>query len=271
MKRSITFLIIALTFGLLASLLAAVQYRRENTRLLQHVSDTQTRTPPPSPAIPPAPATTDDNNVSIVSQSIGIELDTNTERIQELELALQQRDEELERLRARFRPIEAARREAEEPPQDRRAWLEDLQTEDPERYEQIVRRREEMRQRVNDSFARKAAHFLYRDTGNMDEMEFEEYEHMLGLLSDTWRLAEQMQNPELERSERWEIGREVMANVRELTPMLEAERDREFYELALQLGYDESSAIDFVDYINDMIEVSTFGSIWRGQRGGWGR
>lgn len=269
MKPSLVILIVLLFLAMIASGITAVYFRHEATRLHEQLEMNAAEALP----VEQEESNSVDTEVSISSmidlEPVHVDDIASTERILELEEALRERDEELERLRARFRPIREAQEEASQPI-DRQTWLENLQTEDPERYEEIIRRREEMRQRVNDTFARKAAHFLYRDTSNLDEIEREEYELMLGLLAETWQLAERMQDPLLERHERWEIGREVMSNARELQPMLEAERDREFFELAVQLGYDEATAIEFVDYINDMIEISTFGSIWRGMRGGGG-
>lgn len=265
------FIVAFLSIGLIVSSITAAHFHQKNERLKREF-EMILRMVPDIPEISTQPTAPINTSVSLVSEpeASAPSFDEPDDRISELESALRERDEELERLRGRFRPIQEARQESEAPV-DRQTWLENLRTEDPDRYAEIVRRREDMRQRVNDSFARKASHFLYRDTSSLDSVEQEEYELMLGLLAQTWQLAERMQSVELERHERWEIGREVMANVRELTPMLEAERDREFFELALQIGYDESTASEFVDYINDMIEISTFQSIWRGMRGGWGR
>lgn len=267
MKPSLVLFILLLTVGMIASGITTVYYRHEVNRLQEQLQSTIAE---PGSEDQDAPPTIDtDLPVSLYADLEHVDLEgiESAERIQELEQTLHERDEELERLRARFRPIQEAREEAS-PPMDRQTWLENLQTEDPDRYEEIMSRREAMRQRVNDTFARKAAHFLYRDTSTLDPDEYEEYELMLGLLAETWQMAERMQDPLLERRERWAIGREVMTNVRELQPMLEAERDREFYELAIELGYDDDGAIEFVDYLNDVIDVSTFGSIWRGMRGG---
>lgn len=156
--------------------------------------------------------------------------------------------------------------EAPEPRRDRTNWMEALRESDPDRYAEIAQRREAYQRRVQDSFARKAAHFLHRDVDQLSDTEREEHEILLGLLGETWQLSERLQESDLSREERSQLRRELMENARTLRPILEEERDREFYELGRQLGYDEGGAGEFVDYINDMLEITSFGSI--GGRGG---
>ncbi len=188
-------------------------------------------------------------------------------RVQELETTLRDRELEIRRLQRRVEspPVNEMAR----PRMDRQEWMENLREEDPERYAQIIERRRNTQNIVNESFARKAAHFLYRDNSYLTEEELAEHEYFVGLLGETWRLADQMHADVVTREERWEIGRQLMENVRELSPMMADARDREFYDLALEMGYDETGAVDFVDYINEMIEVTSFGNLWRGQRRGW--
>lgn len=188
-------------------------------------------------------------------------------RIQNLETTLRDRELEIRRLQRRLESPPA--NEAARPRIDRQDWLENLRKNDPEQYAQIIERRRNTQNIVNKSFARKAAHFLYRDISHLSEEEIAEHEYMVGLLGETWRLADQMHADSVTREERWQTRRQLMENVRELTPMMGDARDREIFDLALELGYDETGALDFVDYINEMIEVTTFGNIWRGQRREW--
>jgi hypothetical protein len=194
-------------------------------------------------------------------------------RIQELERQLEEQGSRMADLRRDRRPPrdgEAPEATAAEPRRERRDWMEELREQDPERYAERVQRQEEARQRVQDSFARKAAHFLERDQASMSDAQRADYETMLGLLGDTWQLAERLQDDQTPREERGEIRRELMSNARILRPMLEQERDQQFYELGRRLGYDESGAVQFVDYITEMVEITSFGSIWQGGRGGRG-
>ncbi len=188
------------------------------------------------------------------------------DRLRELEEELEYRDRIIADMRRRNVQLDMPLDE-DRPERVERDWMADLQERDPERYEEIMERREQARQRVQDAFARQAAHFLYRDMEAMSETEQQEYSRMLGLLAETWQLSEQLQSDELAREQRGELRRELMQNIRALRPMLEDERDREFYEMGLQLGYDERAAADFVNYINEMIEITTFSGMWGGGTG----
>ncbi len=202
------------------------------------------------------------------------------ERVKALEQALAEREAELAELRAQEEPVTTAaaspesteRVAAAEPePVNRRNRMEELRETDPERYAQIQEQRAAFRQRVQDSFARQTAHFLYRDRDQMSTEELEVYDYMLGLLGETWQLTDRMQDPDLERDERRDIGRRLFENARELRPLLEEQRDREFYDMAVQLGYDSDNAMQFVDYINEMIEVTSLTGPWMRRGGGRGR
>ena len=59
-------------------------------------------------------------------------------------------------------------------------------------------------------------------------------------------------------------------NVDELTPLMEAERDRTFYEIGRDFGYTEDEAQDFVEYLNGIIEVTSMRTIFGGMHGGPG-
>jgi hypothetical protein len=194
-------------------------------------------------------------------------------RIAELELSLADRDAQIANMRDMMRrfpaPPAAEVTDPEQvPARSPGDWLERLREEDPERYEEVVQRRAEMRQRINESFARKAAHFLYRDTEAMTPEEQVAHADMLSLLESTWALAEQVQDDSLPWDERRTMRRELMEQVAVLQPMLEAARNQELYQMGVQLGYDDEGAVQFVEYINDMNEVTTFQGFWMGRGAG---
>jgi hypothetical protein len=194
-------------------------------------------------------------------------------RIAELELALADRDAQIANMRDMMRRFSAPPAVEVTDPEQAPArspgdWLERLREEDPERYEEVVQRRAEMRQRINESFARKAAHFLYRDTEAMTPEEQVAHADMLSLLESTWALAEQVQDDSLPWEERRTMRRELMEQVAVLQPMLEVARNQELYQMGVQLGYDEEGAVQFVEYINDMNEVTTFQGFWMGRGAG---
>lgn len=153
------------------------------------------------------------------------------------------------------------------PGRDRGAWLEEIKQTDPRRYEEIQARRQEARERRQRSIAEQATYFLNRDVAKMDENEIAEYKRMLGLLDETWRLSEQMQ-AELSPEERHDLMRTMRDNMQELTPLMETERDRTFYEIGRDFGYTESEAQDFAEYLNGIIEVTSMRTLFGGMRGG---
>jgi len=262
MKKRPLVLFLALT-GLVFSSVLAFHYRGEAARFetewLQATAVMAERAGPPIVAAPLAAA------------AVASEADPGlTEELDRLRAELAQRDEMISNMRNQVRQIPMSTEQiATVAPPVRGDWLDNLREEDPERYEQIQQRRTEMRQRMQDSFARKAAHFLYRDTNFMSEAEQVEHGQMLSLLEDTWRLAERVQDDRLSWEERRPIRAELMEQVAELRPLLESARDRELYDLGRQLGYDEAGAAQFVEYINDMHEVSSFTGIFRGRGMGY--
>lgn len=184
------------------------------------------------------------------------------QQVRALEDELREKEQHIASLQqATNRPPREARR-----PRDRGAWMEELKEGDPERYEEIVTRREEMRNRVKDAFARKSAHFLERDTSTMGEDEQEAHVAMVQLLEETWQIAEQLQ-ADPPRDERWALRREMGEKMSLLGPMLEEERDREFYRLGIESGYDDDEATAFVDYLNEVLDITSMRSLFRGMGG----
>ncbi len=187
-------------------------------------------------------------------------------RVRELEAALAERQARTDA--ARQRGADGTPR-AERGTWDPAAWMENMKQNDPERYAEFVRRRDEMRRRVNDAFAERAAHFLEYKTPGMTEQETQAYEDLLGLLEETWRLTEDIRldlPPEDLRTAMRAIGE----NVRALQPLLQSERERELRSLATQMGYTGAQAQGFVDHVDSIYEATSARAILpRGGRGGF--
>lgn len=187
-------------------------------------------------------------------------------RIGELESALGEKERLIASLQVRATNAPPAR----ERRPDRRRGLEQLREEDPERYAEIVKQRDEFRERVRHSLAEKTAHFVSADTSGMDEEEQEQHQVMLQLLNRTWELSEQLQ-ADPPREERWQIYRELGETTATLEPMMQDARGREFRALGEELGYEGDEAQQFVDRINTVIDATTLRSGFRGMgrtRGG---
>lgn len=185
--------------------------------------------------------------------------DTNlTARIRELEMQLQSSANLIASLQA----AQSNRWDREDRPhRDRNDWMEELKNSDPERYKEMTARREEARRKINEAFAKKAAHFLDRDTSSMSEEEAAQYHQMISLLDETWRLAENL-NADLPREQRWPLMRQMRENIETLTPMLDNERTREFQKVAADFGYGEAEAAQFVEYMNKVVEVTSMRSFF---------
>jgi hypothetical protein len=216
--------------------------------------------PPQAPPPIKAPAFPERSSQALSSNAM-----TDLKRqVGDLQAALAARDQALASLR------QAATNDSPEPWRRREDWLEKLKTEDPAQYEEIMRQREEARQLVKAGFARKAAHFLERDTAIMNQDQLQQYNLMLQLLDETWKLTDQLRAENLPREQRREVMREVRDNVRALSPMLDAERDKELYSLATDLGYNESDASAFVTYVTNILDVTSMRSMFQGGQGWWG-
>ena len=207
-------------------------------------------------AAPPAPAVVND--------------DDQQRRILELEAQLRAKDDEIRALR------QAATNTAPAPEafwRGRQEWLEQLKKDDPAQYERIMKERDETRQRVREAYARKAAHFLDRDTSTMTDTEQQHYTLMLKLLDDAWKLSDQLRAENLPREQRHELVGAIHETMDQLGPLLDAQRDKEFYNLALELGYKTDEADLFVTYVTNIIDATSVQAVIPRGRGGpsWGR
>ena len=155
------------------------------------------------------------------------------------------------------------------PWRDRGAWLEELKQTDPKRYEELQTRRQEARERRQRSMAEQANYFLNRDTAKMDGTELAEHTKLLELLDQTWRLSEQMQS-DLPSEERHVLMETMRDNMQELTPLMDSERDRAFFQVGLDFGYTESEAQELTEYLNSVIEMTSVRTLFGGMHGGPG-
>jgi hypothetical protein len=146
-----------------------------------------------------------------------------------------------------------------------RRWTNDV----PGRAE-FEKRRQEIQQTIQNAYAKKAAFLLNRDTSKMSEGERKEYDRMVGLLDETWKMSAQMQQPDAPWDQRREAMHTIRDNVRELDPLLTSERTRQFRDLGTSLGYSGPEADNFVNYISDIIEVTDVSSMTPHFHGGGG-
>lgn len=150
-------------------------------------------------------------------------------------------------------------------------WMENLRTSDPQRYEEMQRRRQEMREYIQNAWEQRTNYFRSRDTSKMTESELEEYSAMMTLLDETWTLSQRMQ-ADLPADERRRVLSAVRSNMVALAPMLEDERNHEYYDLAVGMGHSEAEAAAFAGYVNQITSNTSLRTIFPGtMRGGMPR
>lgn len=151
-----------------------------------------------------------------------------------------------------------------QPPQRRfSGWMERLKEEDPERYAEIMKEREDARKESRHALAETAAYHLQSADIERTEEEQAEYDAMISLLNHTWELAEKLQDDSVPRSERRTLGRQMFMNMMQLDPLLESERERELQRMGVSMGYTEEEAEWFSGEIDQLIERTSVQSFVR--------
>ncbi len=150
-------------------------------------------------------------------------------------------------------------------------WMSTFRTNDPVRYAEFQQRRAAAQQAVQDAWNQKTNYFLNRDTSRMSEDEVQEYNQMLAILTQTWELAQRMQvQSTMSHDERHQVVDTVRSNMTVLVPLLNNERDREFYDLAVGMGHNANDAASFAVYANQIIDATSLRNLIPGGGRGMG-
>lgn len=156
-------------------------------------------------------------------------------------------------------------------PRRRTDWMSVLRTNDPVRYAEFQQRRAAAQQAVQDAWNQKTNYFLNRDTSRMSEEELQEYNQMLTVLTQTWELSQRMQvQSSMTHDERHQVIDTVRSNITVLVPLLNNERDREFYDLAVGMGHNANDAAAFALYANQIIDATSLRNLIPGGGRGMG-
>jgi DNA-binding ferritin-like protein (Dps family) len=148
-------------------------------------------------------------------------------------------------------------------------WMENLKTNDPQRYAEFQQRRQTMQQNMQNAWAQATNYFMNRDTSKMTQSDLGEYSAMIGLLSQAAALNQQLQSglpPEV----RQQVASDLRSNIVAVAPLLENERNREYYDAAVALGHSEQDAATMVSYINQITSNTSLRTIIPGVRMGGG-
>lgn len=155
--------------------------------------------------------------------------------------------------------------------QARTTWMENFRQQNPQAYEDMQKRMQEAQARIQNAFAQKADYFQSRDTSGMSDDDLADYNRMLALLDQTWKLAALMQT-DLPRDQRHEAADAVRSNMFELTPLMLEERAREFQDYAIAMGLSSKDAATFATNMTAIIDATTLQNLFRGlMRGPFGR
>lgn len=193
---------------LITAATSAVYYKNLSVDLESRIAEKEQQ------AAPEAPVTVAVNTPAVPAAAEAPAADETAAlhaRIRELELALAQNSRTTPATQTRDEP-QGSQRSEQRPRRDYSSWLEDMKKNNPEQYQEMMKRREEAQQRIKNSFAKKAAMVLDRDTTAMGKEEKEEYQLMVQLLDDTWKISERMQQPDLPHEERHQIGHQLFEN-----------------------------------------------------------
>ena len=261
--------------AMLASFAMAVHYRNLADEYRRHGAAAAVRTqpapeskPPAAKAVSAAPASAQsrpDNAISgrpsaDAASAATLEME---ERIRELEDELDAKNAVIFLLQ---QSSGIAREEPAERPRRTGNWLEEMRQNNPGQYAEFTNRRERVRTEMQAAFSERVDHMAALDTSGMTENERAQHQRMTELLNETWLIADQLQagTPDIDRREHMQAMRR---NIRELRPLLTAERSREFYAIGLGLGYPENDAKIFADYITRVIAITSTDTLFRGGRG----
>lgn len=186
-------------------------------------------------------------------------------RIRQLEAEIRDKDALILSLRqaATNRPADSSRIQRRQ-----QAWLDDLKQNNPQQYDEIMKRREQIRQDIQTSYAEKEIYFSSGGSAGTSEQEQAENQRIAQLLDEAWRLNDQMRNGNLPSNERQAVAQAMQQNRSELGPLLDNARARAWNNLGVQLGYNNDDAQALGDYINKIIDLTSMQSIYRSMRMG---
>lgn len=256
---------------LVLSLAMAVHYRHQSEYYQGQWKDALTRLAAEPVSTAPTTMRTEANQVIYVKTPAATEAEEPIlrERLVTLENQLAEKESQL---RALMQAATPHTEKASLPTVDRTMSATWRGTNAVARRTEFEKRRQEAQQTVQSAFAKKAAFLLNRDTSKLSEDEKKDYDHMVGLLDETWKLAAQLQQPNLPGADRRDTMHTLRENVKALDPLLSSERIRQFRDLGTSLGYSGPEAENFINYITAVIEVTDASSITPHFHGGgwWG-
>jgi hypothetical protein len=186
----------------------------------------------------------------------------------ELRRVIGEKDQEIAQLaeQSQRRPQDRGRgRETEN--RERRSpaeFMERLRRENPERFEQIRTRIQEMNARRAEGIEAQNRLFETVDVKTLQEEELENHNLLVAKLARIEELNGLIQDPEFEE-QRGELYRELREEFQGTRELLEAERKILLKQFPVDLGYEPEEAGEFSDYIDQIYDTTSSRSLF-----GWG-
>lgn len=184
------------------------------------------------------------------------ELEVMRNKLAEKDLAILNAQEALEKAKENRR----ANRGNRESMADRMARMKE---EEPERYQEMVKRRSDFQQTIKTDMAKRSAVFLEADTSMMTEEQKDNHNQLVERMEDIWALMEKAESEE-------GMGgmREMFNAANEIRPLMEKEREVLFENMGRELGFEGEEIDSFQGYIDEIYSATTFQMPGRGNRGG---
>lgn len=159
----------------------------------------------------------------------------------------------------------------EEPPREPRRResyaerMERMRTEDPERYETLVKRREDFRQRMEERAQARNEFLAAIDTRGMNEDQYARHQQLLNTIEEVNAIMGPA-NPGQWRDMTGEQREEMGEKIRTLAELYRQEQRYLLEETGRALGEDGTAFADYIEYIQE--NTSMFPGMGRGGRGG---
>jgi len=164
--------------------------------------------------------------------------------------ALTEKEDEL----AKGKKAQETEREQRRGPEAWRERMERMREEEPERYAEMTKRREEFRARMERSVADRSVFLLDLDTSAMTEEEKASHDELLERIQSTWSIIQNIEQQGFPSREEREVLRD---NYGALFGLYATERAYVLRQVGRDLGYDEAGAEDFGEHMQKIIEVTS--------------
>jgi hypothetical protein len=201
------------------------------------------------------------------------------DRIAELEEKLSAREREMKALQDQAREAQAKDGEEEDQQaargpadwrQQQRERMEQLQAEDPQEYARIQEERQTFQRKISENVGGQVEFLASLNLEGLTQEQLDNHSILMERLT-TFRQKIDQLNSDPAAAEDGVSRRELFQEFREITPLLEAERQVVLNDLAIDLGYAPDETQSFVEYVDYVNEMTSPRAIMRGVWGGRGR